>query len=255
MTVLAPLLSAPGEALVALDFDGTLAPIVPDPTQARALPETAGVLRALAPRVRALAVITGRPALTAVEYGGLRDVPNLTVLGQYGLERWSDGSLLTPPEHPGVAEVRAKLPLLLAKAPEGVAVEDKGHALAVHTRRAAEPDVALERLRSILEALAEKTGLVLEPGRFVLELRPPGMDKGRALTEFAHEVKAGSVLVAGDDLGDLAAFAAADALGIPAVKVCSGSDEVAALAAEADVVVDGPVGVVALLRQLSEEIS
>ncbi|ROO90227.1 trehalose 6-phosphatase [Actinocorallia herbida] len=255
MTVLAPLLKAPGEALVALDFDGTLAPIVPDPTQARALPETAPVLRALAPKVRAIVIITGRPALLAVEYGGLADVPNLTVLGQYGLERWSAGSLQTPPEHPGVAEARAKLPLLLAKAPEGVSLEDKGHALAVHTRRAAEPEVALERLRSILEALAEKTGLAIEPGRLVLELRPPGMDKGKALTSFAEEVGAGSVLVAGDDLGDLAAFAAADALGLPAVKVCSGSAEVAALAEQADVVVDGPAGVVALLAELCEEIS
>lgn len=255
MTVLAPLLSAPGEALVALDFDGTLAPIVPDPTQARALPEAAPTLRDLAPKVRALVIITGRPALTAVEYGGFQDVPNLTVLGQYGLERWSDGRLESPPEHPGVVEARRKLPLLLAKAPEGVVLEDKGHALAVHTRRAAEPEVALERLRSILEALAEKVGLVIEPGRLVLELRPPGMDKGMALTSFAHEVKAGSVLVAGDDLGDLAAFAAADALGIPAVKVCSGSEEVAELADRADVVVDGPVGVVALLRELCEEIS
>ena len=255
MTVLAPLLQAPGEALVALDFDGTLAPIVADPSQARALPEAAPVLRRLAPVLRSVVIITGRPAALAVEYGGFADVPGLTVLGQYGLERWSGGRLVTPPEHPGVAEARRKLPLILERAPQGVHLEDKGHALAVHTRRAAEPEVALERLRSILEALAERTGLVVEPGRLVLELRPPGMDKGRALTSYAEEVKAGSVLVAGDDLGDLAAFAAADALGVPAVKVCSGSAEVAALAARADVVVDGPRGVVALLEELADAVA
>ena len=72
---------------------------------------------------------------------------------------------------------------------------------------------------------------------------------------FAAEVKAGSVLVAGDDLGDLAAFDAADSLGIPAVKVCSGSDEVTELAARADVVVDGPRGVVALLRELADAVA
>lgn len=255
MTVLAPLLEAPGEALVALDFDGTLAPIVADPNRARALPEAAPVLRRLAPALRSIVIITGRPAALAVEYGGFADVRNLTVLGQYGLERWSEGRLESPPEHPGVAEARRKLPLLLARAPEGVHLEDKGHALAVHTRRTAEPEVSLERLRSIVAALAERTGLVVEPGRLVLELRPPGMDKGRALTSFAAEVKAGSVLVAGDDLGDLAAFDAADSLGIPAVKVCSGSDEVTELAARADVVVDGPRGVVALLRELADAVA
>jgi trehalose 6-phosphate phosphatase len=248
VTVLAPLLSAPDEALVALDFDGTLAPIVPDPTQARALPE-------VVPELRAIVIITGRPAGLAVEYGGFADVHNLTVLGQYGLECWSEGRLESPPEHPGVAEARRKLPLLLERAPEGVYLEDKGHALAVHTRRAAEPEVALERLRSIVEALAERTGLVVEPGRLVLELRPPGMDKGKALTSFAAEVKAGSVLVAGDDLGDLAAFDAADSLGIPAVKVCSGSTEVTALAERADIVVDGPRGVVELLAELADAVA
>ncbi|GAA3222622.1 trehalose-phosphatase [Actinocorallia longicatena] len=249
--VLAPIIDHSGEAVIALDFDGTLAPIVADPAAARAHPQAAPVLRRLAPHVRSLVIITGRPALSAVEYGGFETIPNLTVLGQYGLERWSDGTYTTPEEHPGVAEARRKLPLILERQPAGVLVEDKGHALAVHTRQAAEPQVTLDRLRSIVDALAERTGLHVEPGRFVLELRPPGVDKGAALTAYARETKAGALLVAGDDLGDLAAFAAADALGLPALKVCSGSDEVTALADRADIVVDGPEGVVALLAELA----
>ncbi|MEV4256813.1 trehalose-phosphatase, partial [Spirillospora sp. NPDC049652] len=141
-----------------------------------------------------------------------------------------------------------------AGAPPETFVEDKGRALAVHTRRCAEPQVALDRLRGVMDALAERHGLVVEPGRFVLELRPPGMDKGVALREFVAEAgKPSMLLFAGDDLGDLAAFDAVDALraeGVPGLKLCSGSAEVTALAERADLVVDGPDGVVAFLGTL-----
>jgi trehalose 6-phosphate phosphatase len=76
------------------------------------------------------------------------------------------------------------------------------------------------------------------------------MDKGHALSLFLAERAARSVLFAGDDLGDLAAFEAVRASGLPGVTVCSGSAEVAELAERADIVVDGPDGVVALLSEL-----
>jgi trehalose 6-phosphate phosphatase len=85
----------------------------------------------------------------------------------------------------------------------------------------------------------------------VLELRPPGMDKGHALSLFLAERSARSVMFAGDDLGDLAAFEAVRASGRPGVTVCSGSAEVTELAERADIVVDGPDGVVALLEELT----
>jgi trehalose 6-phosphate phosphatase len=179
------------------------------------------------------------------------------VLGQYGRERWENDVLHSPDTPPGVAEAREKLPKIIKGAPEGVAIEDKGHALAVHTRRAAEPQVALERLRGLVAALAERTGLTMEPGRFVLELRPPGMDKGAALRGLAAELGSGAVLYAGDDLGDLAAFDAVEALreeGVPGVTVCSASDEVAALAERADLVVDGPRGVLQLVESLTNQL-
>ncbi|MFC5752279.1 trehalose-phosphatase [Actinomadura rugatobispora] len=250
----------PARAVLGFDFDGTLAPIVDDPAAARAHPEAAPALAGLAPRVGALVIITGRPAAVAVEYGGFAGIDGLVVLGQYGLERWESGELTVPEPPPGVAEARAKVPEILkaSGAPAEVFVEDKGQALAVHTRRCAEPQVALERLRGLLDALAERAGLVVEPGRFVLELRPPGMDKGRALRDFVDGLRPGgggpsAVLFAGDDLGDLAAYDAVDAYraeGVPGVKVCSGSAEVTALAERADLVVDGPAGVVGLLGTL-----
>jgi trehalose 6-phosphate phosphatase len=257
---LAALVEDPGSALVAFDFDGTLAPIVPDPDQARAHPDAVEALAGLAERVGHLAVVTGRPAATAVEYAGLRGVPGLsgvTVLGHYGLERWDAGTdqVTAPPPPPGVEQVRRRLPeLLRAHGVERAYVEDKGASLGVHTRRLPDPQDAFERLREPLRRLAEANDLVLEPGRLVLELRAPGVDKGSALRALVDELGARTVVFGGDDLGDLAAFDAVDdlrAAGLAGLLVCSGSTEEVALAERADVVVDGPDGVVAFVRALS----
>ncbi|WP_445394891.1 trehalose-phosphatase [Streptomyces sp. LE64] len=258
---LAALLADPAHAVAALDFDGTLAPIVDDPERARAHAGALPALGALAPRLRGIAVVTGRPAAVAVRAGGFDGAPGLdrlTVLGHYGAERWdaATGTLTAPPPHPGVAAVRAELPGVLAAAGDhpGTWTEDKGHAVAVHTRRAADPQGAFQALRAPLAELADRHGLVVEPGRMVLELRPPGVDKGVALTAYVRESGARAVLYAGDDLGDLPAFAAVAALrteGVPGLLVCSGSGEVTELADRADLVVDGPAGVVALLAALA----
>ncbi|MFG2604093.1 trehalose-phosphatase [Streptomyces sp. NPDC048514] len=258
---LAALLAHPRTAVVGLDFDGTLAPIVADPEQARAHPEAVAAIAALAPKVASVAVVTGRPAAVAVRYGGFAGVPgleHLTVLGHYGAERWDavTGTVTAPAPHPGVAAVRAELPGLLDRvgAWQGTWIEEKGRAIAVHTRRARDPQAAFEALREPLGDLAAGHGLIVEPGRMVLELRPPGMDKGVALGDHIRRTGAESVLYAGDDLGDLPAFAAVDKLrsgGVPGLLVCSGSTEVTELADRADLVVDGPAGVVRLLRELA----
>jgi trehalose 6-phosphate phosphatase len=249
----------PGSALVALDFDGTLAPIVADPAQARAHPEAVDALSALSRHVGHLAIITGRPAATAVDYAGLRGVPGLhglVVLGHYGLERWDAATdeVTAPPPPAGVAEARRRLPGLLRElAAADAYVEDKGASLGVHTRRLQDPEGTFERLRGPLQRLADELGLALEPGRLVLELRPPGMDKGAALRALVEEQGIRTVVFAGDDLGDLAAFDAVDALreaGGSGLLVCSGSTEEMALAQRADLVVGGPDGVVELLRNL-----
>jgi trehalose 6-phosphate phosphatase len=253
---LAALLRAPATGLIALDFDGTLAPIVADPDAARADPAAVAALHRLGPLTGTLAVITGRPALSAVEYAGLESVPGIIVLGHYGRQRWQAGELTTQPEPPGLAAAREQLPGVLAAAgaPDGTWTEDKGEALAVHTRRTAEPDRALERLRGPLAALAERTDLTVEPGRLVIELRPAGSDKGLALKNLASKRSPSATLFCGDDLGDRPAFRAVAELraaGTPGVTVFAGSAEVSVLADEADLVVDGPAGVVALLNALA----
>ncbi len=251
------ILKDPSGAVIGLDFDGTLSPIVADPAAARVHPDAPAVLAELGAYVNAVAIVTGRPVATALELGpGLERVPGLVVLGHYGFERWENGRISGPPPPAGVPRVEAELPLLLdSLGLPGVTIEDKGRAVAVHTRRSADPEGALAKLREPIAELAAKHGLVVEPGRLVLELRPPGMDKGHALSLFLAERDARSVLFAGDDLGDLAAFDAVRASELPGVTVCSGSAEVTALADRADIVVDGPDGVVALLRELTSAFS
>ncbi|WP_151483613.1 trehalose-phosphatase [Streptomyces albicerus] len=259
------ILARPERAVLAFDFDGTLAPIVPDPEQARAHPDAVPALAALAPKVASVAVVTGRPAGVAVRYGGFAGVPgleHLVVLGHYGAERWDavTSTVNAPAPHPGVAAARAELPGFLDAigAWQGTWIEEKGRAVAVHTRRAQDPQAAFEALREPLTELAGKHGLIVEPGRMVLELRPPGMDKGVALSEYARDIAAESVMYCGDDLGDLPAFAAVEKLrsdGVPGLLVCSGSNEVTELADRADLVVDGPEGVVRLLGSLATELA
>jgi trehalose 6-phosphate phosphatase len=271
---LAALIAAPAAALVALDFDGTLAPIVEDPAAARAAQPTTDVLARLAGAVGTVAIITGRPAAEAAEFAGLSAIsppasspagsspagPGVIVLGHYGSQRWQAGQLSGPPPPPGLAVARQELPDVLsaAGAADGIFVEDKGYAVAVHTRRAARPQQELDRLSPALAALASRAGLQVEPGRFVLELRPPGSDKGLALRGLVAERSAGAVLFCGDDRGDRPAFSAVAQLraeGIPGLTVCSGSDEVPELAAEADLVVAGPAGVTALLAALADAVA
>jgi len=247
----------PERALVATDYDGTLSPIVSDPAVAFAVDGAAGAVARLASLVGTMAIITGRPAAEAVTLGGFEDVPGLIVLGHYGAERLHDGALRGSPAPEGIAAARAALPRLLATAgaPDGTRIEDKGTALAVHVRQAASPEAALELLREPLARLAADSGLVLEPGRFVLELRPPGTDKGAALRALAAERGARSVVFCGDDLGDLAAFAAVRDLrtaGVAGVAVASRSQEAPQVAAAADLVVDGPAGVVRFMNGLAD---
>src|ERR1700760_4496211 len=124
---LAAVLAAPGQALIASAFDGTLSPIVADPGAAHAHPGAIAALRRLAGQVGTLAVITGRPVAQAVQLGALTSVPGIIVLGHYGWGRGQEGRVPSPPSPPGVSAARHELPAVLAGAgaPDGVWVEDK----------------------------------------------------------------------------------------------------------------------------------
>jgi trehalose 6-phosphate phosphatase len=238
-------------ALIALDFDGTLAPIVRDPTESRPVRGTVETLTALAENGAQVAIVTGRDALTVLELGQLAGIPRLVVSGLHGAETWQGGQLLTRDEPPGLTSLRRELPELLAQDGQGAWLEDKRLSLVVHTRTATDPERALAALAPRVQALAESEGLEVHPGKLVLEIRIPGLSKATALNALLTG-QTTAVLFAGDDLGDLPAVHAirewADATGHPAVTIAVG--EVAELAAVTDLAVDSPASLSALLSGL-----
>ncbi len=264
------LVAAASEAVIGLDMDGTLSPIVEDPGLAHIHPDAGEVLVELADVVAAIAVITGRPARQALALGGLDEVgdaigdrgKSLHVFGQYGNERWSSTNrrVVSPRPPAGLAGFLRDLPKLLRDADAADAfVEEKGLAIAVHTRRLDDPPAALERLRDPLTEAAARHDLTIEPGRNVIEVRAPGMDKGDSVRTIAEEVGAKAFCFAGDDLGDIEAFKAVSELrdqGLATLLVCAAFDEdraTPALVERADLVVYGPDGVLDLLRQLTAD--
>jgi trehalose 6-phosphate phosphatase len=265
----AALVARAADVVVGLDFDGTLAPIVDDPEAAHIHPDAPEVLTALADAVRAVAVITGRPARQALALGGLDQVGDaiggagreLYLFGQYGNERWSSTNrrVVSPRPPAGLATFERELPRVLRTADADEAfVEDKGLAVAVHTRRLEDPDDAFDRLVKPITELAERHGLSVEPGRQVLEVRSHGMHKGLVVDWLMEHLEAGGFLFAGDDLGDVEAFEAVLDLrrrGLPTLLVCSASREEPTLRELSDVVVEGPTGVLDLLRKLTSDAS
>jgi trehalose 6-phosphate phosphatase len=264
----AALVATAGSTVVGLDFDGTLAPIVDDPESAHIHPDAPDVLVALAEVVRAVAVVTGRPARKVLALGGLDDVGRqvgergreLYVFGQYGFERWSSSQrrVVSPRPPQGLSGFLRELPRVLRDVGAADAfVEDKGLAIAVHTRRLDDPGSAYQRLEPRLRDLAQRYDMVVEPGRNVIEVRSPGSDKGQVVRDLVEQTEAGGFLFAGDDLGDVEAFEAVAELrdqGMPTLLVCSASDEESALVERSDVVVHGPEGVLDLLRRLVQDV-
>ena len=238
-------------ALIALDFDGTLAPIVSDPGAARPVPGVVDTLAGLARAGARIAIVTGRDAATVLELGGLRAIPDVTVSGLHGAETWQQDRLHTRDELPGLAVLRRSLPPLLRQAGDGVWLEDKRLSLVVHTRQAADPERALAELGDRLPPLVAEQGLELHPGKQVLEIRIPDLSKATALDGLLTP-DTSAALFGGDDLGDLPAMASvsawAAATGRPGLTVAVG--EVPALRQAADAAVGSPAELAEVLAGL-----
>ncbi|HEU0130372.1 MAG TPA: trehalose-phosphatase [Mycobacteriales bacterium] len=250
---LAALTADPGRAVLALDYDGTLAPIVRRPEDAVPAPGAVAALAACAAAFGTVAIVTGRPAEVVVGLSGAGDVEGLVVLGHYGEERWTAATgLVAPPEHPGLARARA---LLAGRLPDGTRLEEKGLSVALHTRAAADPDAALAEAEAVARAVAAETGLELNHGRYLVELRAPGArDKRAAVEALVAEREPAALLFAGDDLVDRPAYEAVAAFresGGASVGVFVDNPEAAEVRDLADVVVPDPAACVALLRDLA----
>lgn len=251
----------PAGTLLAVDFDGTLSHIVDDPTQAFAHPGAVAALGRLGRVLGGIAIITGRPVAQALRLGGFESVEGLEKLmirGQYGAEEWDAGDDAAHPSERAaqIDDLATRLPALLHELGAGDArIEDKGLALAVHTR-GLDPDLA-GRLVEPLRRVAADEGLHVEPGRQVIELRSSDVDKGTALKAIVSALGATTVVFAGDDLGDLPAFDAVDELraeGLDGLLVVSASTEQDALVARGDLVLDGPDAVAQWLTDWADQL-
>jgi trehalose 6-phosphate phosphatase len=239
-------------ALIATDFDGTLAPLVPDPSDSRPADGAIEALEALAAAGAQVAVITGRDARTVVRLGGLTAVPGLVVAGLYGMETWTDGELTTAPTPPEIERLRERLPHVVAAGHPDLWIEDKRLSLVVHARRTPDPDAALAERAAPVAALAAELGFEVHPGSDVLELRLPGFDKAGALARLAEGHN--TALYLGDDLGDLPAFAQIRTMragGRRAYSAAVLSSDVPAVVGAADVELADPHAAVALLSDLT----
>lgn len=252
-TALQPFWDRPTTSGLFSDYDGTLAPIVLDPSRARAFPGAIDTLAALVSRVGRVGVISGRPASFLVEHFGGR---GLHLSGLYGLETVAAGS-------PGVvlSEEAASWAIAVEEAARraesdpggaapGLGVERKGLALTLHFRR--DPSLESAARRWAAEESA-RSGLVAHTARMAVELRPPlPASKGTALMAAATGLD--RVCFIGDDFADLDAFDAIDLLardGVHGLRVAVASDEgPQSLLERADVVVEGVAGAVDLLGQL-----
>jgi len=201
-----------------LDFDGTLVEIAPTP-------DGVAIDRALRSTLERLSLILdGRVALISGRGAGyLRDLiapAALTIAGSHGAEiHWADGRIEAPCPPATLTHARAAMAEFAARHP-GVLVECKPLGVALHFRQAPAAESAC---RDLARALANDSGLLLQPGKMLFELRVSGADKGTALTTLAvSPAMAGSrPIFLGDDETDEPAFAAANALGGAGVLVGS----------------------------------
>jgi len=256
---IAPLRADPRRTGVLLDIDGVLAPIVRHADDAHVPEPTRVPLVAVAKRYGLVACVSGRQATTARRIVSLGSI---TYVGNHGAEMLRGGSSKVELD----PEVAKWAPRIRAFADESftddlrrlrVRAEDKDVIRAFHWRGAPDEEAAEAAVRGIAER-AEGAGLVTHWGRKVLEIRPPvELNKGRGVRRLIEETPIAVAAYVGDDTTDLDAFAALRALVEEKQlehALCVGvrSDETPAeLEAQADLLVDGPRGVRALLSALA----
>ncbi|MCU1546399.1 MAG: trehalose-phosphatase [Homoserinimonas sp.] len=196
------------ELLVALDFDGTLAPMVDDPQDARALPAARDAILLLMalPRTR-VALISGRAMGSLVQ---VSDLPETALLiGSHGVEVRLDAepALTLDADEAGRVHALRHILTAIAQTHEGVWVEAKPAGFALHTRLANSEDSHSATERALAETEHDLPGLTVRRGTNVLEFSVRATNKGdaiRRLREFVHPT---ATLFAGDDVTDEDAFA------------------------------------------------
>jgi trehalose 6-phosphate phosphatase len=232
--------------LVALDFDGTLAPEVDDPEAARALPEArAAVLRLIAMPNTRVALVSGRALESLIQVSNLPD--SVLLVGSHGIELRLD----SPDDHVGLNTAEVKRVGVLGKVLGEVAdsidqvwLEPKPAGFALHTRLATERNSRIAHLVALSETAAELDDLTVRRGKNVLEFSVRSTTKGEALEHLREYTNASAVFYAGDDVTDEDAFAA---LGADDVGLKSGEGST-----QANFRVHGPIDVARAIDLLAD---
>ena len=255
---LAPLRARLSDAALFCDFDGTLAPIVARPEEARLLEGVRAAVEELLGRARLVAFVSGR---RLADLEGRVDIPGCAYAGNHGMELHRVGH--DPELAEGVAEHLEAIRAFAGRWPSerlaegGLRMEAKGATLSVHARGAPDPDAARLMLAQIASDALDH-GFVPTTGREVLEVRPPvAIDKGSAVRALLRDSGARAAMYIGDDRTDADAWRVmrqmrADGALDLAVGVAVASGEVPPAVREAaDVEVPGPPGALAVLRHLA----
>jgi trehalose 6-phosphate phosphatase len=258
---LAPLREDRAHAAILFDLDGTLAPIVQQPSDAVVPEPTRQLLIEIARRYGVVACVTGR---RASEARAMVSIGTITYLGSHGAELlragWTEAVL-----DPTLAEWARRIHEFGREHDtqelhrQRVRLEDKGAIVAFHWRGAPDEQAARAAVDAIA-AEAENEGLRAHWGRKVLEVRPPvKIDKGAGIASVLRDTDVETALYAGDDVTDLDAFRMLRELVEEgrlsyAVRVGVSSDEGPdEITREADIVVDGTDGMRELLKLLAAD--
>lgn len=232
--------------LVALDFDGTISPIVDRAGDARPLPRSAAAFAGLAALPRTTTALLSGRALASLRAVASPPVDTL-LIGSHGAEAWlgpgSSELTLDESQRLLLAEVRGVLEDIVEQAP-GTLLEDKPAGVVLHTRLA-EDDVAEDAVAAARSVLQERKGVFLKNGKRVLETSVVNASKGEGLTFLRQITGATAVLFAGDDVTDEDALGRLEP-GDVGVKV--GLDFT-----QAEFRVESPVHVAELLEALLQE--
>ena len=233
-------LPLPDAPLLFLDYDGTLAPIVDEPMEAHPHPDVPELLKALEARCPVW-IVTGRD-IEALSHFLERPLP---AIGLHGAQQGRVGGSV---EHRMSDEVAEALGRLRQTVPEidGLDVEDKDRAFAVHYRQVDDKDEAEDRLKTWIDAMPEMLDAIW--GKNVLELRAKGLTKGTAVRRIAADHPERVPVYLGDDVTDEDAFEALQDLDRTAVTIKVGEGETGA-----DYRLEGPDAVAAYLRRFVED--
>lgn len=234
-----------GKVLIALDFDGTLAPLVDDPSTSRPLPGSVQAIdQLLAVPTVSIAYVSGREIAVLRQLAS--PAPEILLAGSHGAELWFGGDhlplSLNTTEEETLAALDTALQNLAAQHSE-VWIEAKPAGRVVHTRAAA-PSIAQKATQKAVALSADFSEVRVTTGKDVVEFAVRHANKGDAIAAFREHTTASSVLYAGDDTTDEDAFAA---LGATDLSIKVGAGETLATHRVAD-----PQAVTSVLRTLTE---